>query len=70
MLAKVLQVRGLGDQLVHLSIHLQLFVGLEVPTSELLLNPGKYLESTLVLYFTSLSLVVLVDGTGASSGSV
>lgn len=49
VLAQVLQLGGLNDQLVDLVDDVKLFVGLEVTTSQLLLNPVKHLDGSSVL---------------------
>lgn len=54
MLADVLDICGLCEQLVHLVADTQLFVVLEVATRQLLLDSGKHLQGPGVLCLTRL----------------
>jgi hypothetical protein len=64
VLAQVLEVRRLLDQTIHLPIHRQFLVGLEVPTSQLFLDTGQHLKGTRILYFAGLGVV---GGNGVGS---
>lgn len=63
VLAQVLQLRRLDDQLVHLVQYVQLFIFLEVSPRQLLLHPLQHLYSPLVLTLRFLLLTThAVDG--------
>lgn len=76
MLAEILQLRRLIDQLIDLIHDVELLVLLEVAPVKLLLHATEYLEGTLVLYLRLLLLVLVVavdvarwHGRGVCSGT-
>ena len=70
MLAQVLQLGSLDDQLVNLIGYVELLVRLEVATSELLLHAIQDLKSTGVLNFLLLLLVVAMAINHAAASRV
>jgi hypothetical protein len=57
VLAEVLKIGCLLDESIHLSEHIELLMGLEVATSQLLLDPGENLQCASVLYLLGFGLV-------------
>src|ERR1700753_2622086 len=64
MLAQILQIRSLANELIDLHLYSKFFFLLEIPTSKLFLDTGKDLNSARILHFFRFLLVHSVGGKG------